>query len=288
MFKIAILGCENSHANSFLAQLRDGRHPDVEVIGVYSHEEAPCQKLHDEFGVPIMQSYDELVGKVDGIMITARHGDNHYKYAKPYLASGISMFIDKPITCNGAEAVEFMREAKKYGARLSGGSSCKYLPTIVELAEQYRNGDFGDMHGAHICAPVDIPSEHGGFYFYSQHLVQMMTTVFGNGVSSVNADFGELDATAVMRYKDFGVTASYTGKCYNYFASVYGNKLARAEKCEFSSVCFEREFDDFYDLLTGKEMKESYDDFIYPVFVLDALVRSNESKQWEAVNVIPV
>ena len=288
MFKIAILGCENSHANNFLAQLRDGRHPEVEVLGVYSHEEAPCQKLHDEFGVAIMSSYDELVGKVDGIMVTARHGDNHYKYAKPYLASGIPMFIDKPISCSGEEAVEFMREAKKYNVRLSGGSSCKYLPTIVEMAEQYKNGDFGNIHGGHICAPVDIPSEHGGFYFYSQHLVQMMTTVFGNGIKSVNADFGELDAAAIMRYEGFNVTASYTGKCYNYFASVYGDKLARAEKCAFVPECFQHEFDDFCDLLAGREMKESYDEFIYPVFVLDALVRSNKSRQWETVNVIPV
>lgn len=287
MFKIAILGCENSHANSFLRQLREGRHPDVEVLGVYSDEELPPQKLHDEFGVSIMQSYDELVGKVDGIMITARHGDNHYKYAKPYLASGIPMFIDKPISCSGEEAVEFMREAKKHGIRLSGGSSCKYLPTIVEMAEQYKSGAFGNIHGGHFSTPVDIPSEYGGFYFYAQHLVQMMTTVLGNGIKSVNADFGELDAAAIMRYDGFNITASYTG-CYNYFASVYGDKLIKAEKCVFTPVCSQRELDDFYDLLTGKEMKESYDDFIYPVFVLDALVRSNKSRQWETVNIIPV
>ena len=102
MYKIAILGCENTHANSFLRQIyKKGRHTDIEVIGIYSDEEEPCQKLHEEFGVPVMKSYDALVGKVDGIMVTARHGANHYKYAKPYLASGIPMFIDKPVTVNG-------------------------------------------------------------------------------------------------------------------------------------------------------------------------------------------
>jgi len=34
-----------------------------------------------------MKNYDDAVGKVDSVIITARHGDNHYKYAKPYLAS---------------------------------------------------------------------------------------------------------------------------------------------------------------------------------------------------------
>ena len=142
MFKVAILGCENSHANSFLGQLRDGRHPDMTVVGVYSDEEEACKKLNAEFGVHIMETYDELVGKVDGLMITARHGDNHYKYAKPYLASGIPMFIDKPITCDGNEAVEFMREAKKYGVRLCGGSSCKYLPGVTEMAKEVAQGTY--------------------------------------------------------------------------------------------------------------------------------------------------
>lgn len=49
--------------------------------------------LHDKYGVYVATSYDEFVGKVDGIIITARHGDNHYQYAKPYLQCGLPMYI---------------------------------------------------------------------------------------------------------------------------------------------------------------------------------------------------
>ena len=139
MYKIAILGCENTHANSFLRQIyKKGRHPDIEVIGIYSEEEEAARKLHEEFGVPVMGSYDELVGKVDGIMVTARHGANHYKYAKPYLASGIPMFIDKPVTVNGEEAVAFMREARDCGVRVCGSSVGKFLNGVVALAEKIK------------------------------------------------------------------------------------------------------------------------------------------------------
>ena len=99
MYKIAILGCENSHANNFLRVIyKEKLVSDVEVVGVYSYDMEAAQKLHEEYGVAVAESYDAFVGKVDGIMITARHGDNHYKYAKPYLDSGIPMYIDKPIT----------------------------------------------------------------------------------------------------------------------------------------------------------------------------------------------
>ena len=123
MYKLAILGCENSHANNFLdAVLNKKLVEDVEFVGVYSDDRAAADKLQALFGVPVAESYDAFVGKVDGILITARHGDNHYKYAKPYLDCGIPMFIDKPITCSEEEAQEFRDELKKRSVPVTGGS----------------------------------------------------------------------------------------------------------------------------------------------------------------------
>jgi predicted dehydrogenase len=113
MKRIAILGCENSHANNFLKYIKDNPSlADVEVIGVYSDEEEEVKILCDTYGVYAMKSYDEFVGKVDGVIVTARHGDNHYKYAKPYIESGVPMFIDKPITCSEEDAAAFLQELK--------------------------------------------------------------------------------------------------------------------------------------------------------------------------------
>ena len=40
MYKVAILGCENSHADSFLNFIiKEKKFPDVEVVGVYTDEE---------------------------------------------------------------------------------------------------------------------------------------------------------------------------------------------------------------------------------------------------------
>ena len=103
MYRIAILGCENSHANTFLNYVIGTKeiektYTDIDVVGVYSDDRAAAEKLQEAYGVYVMENYDEFVGKVDGIIVTARHGDNHLKYARPYLESGVSMFIDKPIT----------------------------------------------------------------------------------------------------------------------------------------------------------------------------------------------
>ena len=73
MKKIAILGCENSHADAFLACIGSkGEFSDVSVVGVYSNERAAAERMHEKYGVPMMEHYADAVGQVDGIMITAR------------------------------------------------------------------------------------------------------------------------------------------------------------------------------------------------------------------------
>ena len=62
MKKIAILGCENSHADAFLKCIKEKeKFRDVSVIGVYSDDSSAAEKLNEKFGVPIMESYADAV-----------------------------------------------------------------------------------------------------------------------------------------------------------------------------------------------------------------------------------
>ena len=139
MKRIAILGCENSHANNFLKQIKENpQYADYEVVGVHSIEEEASQALCEEFGVPVLPSYDAAVGKIDGLIITARDGKYHFEFAKPYIESGIPMFIDKPITADPADAVEFMRALRDGGIRICGGSSLCHADAVIEQRESVK------------------------------------------------------------------------------------------------------------------------------------------------------
>ena len=47
MYKIAILGCENSHARNFLTAVIDRKLvDDIEFVGVYSDDKEACVRLH--------------------------------------------------------------------------------------------------------------------------------------------------------------------------------------------------------------------------------------------------
>lgn len=283
MFKVAILGCENSHADSFLQHIiEDKIVTDVEFVGVYSDDRAAAEKLSKEFGVPVADSYDAFVGKVDGIVITARHGDNHYKYAKPYLASGIPMFIDKPITCTEEDAKAFMTELKTNNIRVSGGSVCKFADSVQELKKAIQERTYGDVYGGFLRAPVNMVNEYGNFHFYCQHLVQIMTEIFGNYPKSVQVFQNKITYTCIVRYEDYDVTIAFEDRNALYYASISCENEVVGSKV--STSYFDKEFMEFYNLLQGHDQEQSYEDFFAPVYIHNAIERSINSGKEEKIN----
>lgn len=279
MKNIVILGCENSHANTFLNFLRDDeKYSDVNVLGVYSDDEDAANKLNEKYGVAVLDSFDAAVGKVDGVVITARHGDNHFKYAKPYIKSGVPMFIDKPITIDEDEAIKFMRLCRSSGVRVTGGSSCIHDEFVQSLKKAHYEKDGGDTLGGYVRAPISLENVYGGFFFYSQHLVEIMLEIFGRYPVSVVTSKNGKNITAIVKYDDYDVTALFTDGVYVYSASRASTEKTVASdfKIDGHSTCFKTEFDEFYSLLCGGEQKMSYDDFIAPVFVMNAICRSLE------------
>ncbi len=285
MKNVVILGCENSHADMFLGYIAEGGYPDIRITGVYSEDTAAAQKLSDTFDVPVMERFDEAVNKVDGVIVTVRHGDLHYKYAAPYIAQGAAMFIDKPITISETQAVEFMQRLRDAKVRITGGSCCKYIDYIQQLKSEHEDNVNGKTLGGFMRAPVSLDNPYGGFFFYSQHLVEMVLEVYGHYPKAVAAFENEGKITVVFRYPDFDITGMFVVGNFYYYASRYAEQACTGQQVEVlgTSPCFRAEFDEFYRILLGGEQAQSYEDFIAPVFVLNAIHRSLQSGKEEAV-----
>ena len=287
MKNIIILGCENSHANTFLNFIRDDeKYSDINVLGVYSDDMEACNKLKEKYNVNILNSYSDCVNKVDGVIITARHGDNHFKYAKTYIESGVPMFVDKPITISEKEAVDFMKLCMKYKVRVTGGSCCIHDEFVQTLKKEHLENTYGETIGGLVRAPINLDNIYGGFFFYAQHLVEVLLEIFGRYPKSVKAVQNDKNITVIVRYNSFDIVALFTDGVYVYSA------LRASKNCNKSSdfvvngnsPCFKIEFDEFYKLLCGEEQKISYSDFISPVFVMNAIVRSLSSGNEENIN----
>ena len=286
MKKVVILGCENSHADSFLEYIYTSAFcKDIQVIGIYSEEQDACLRLNNKYGINILQTYDAAVGKVDGVIITARHGKNHYKFAKPYIATGVPMFIDKPITIDEEEATRFMKELRDNNVKVSGGSVCKHDPFVQKLKEHHQNNIGGQTLGGFVRAPIHPKNIYGGFFFYAQHLVEIVCEIFGRNPVSVRVFESDNKLDVCFIYDSFVVHGLYVNENNLYFASRYAETTVETSRIFDNTTvyCSEKEFEEYYSLLCNGEQKLSYADFIAPVFIMNAIVRAKLSGKCEPI-----
>lgn len=278
--KIAILGTENSHANAFARLIKNSpKYRDIEIVGVYGYDDAANKKLVDEGLVSYVASDPhEFLGKVDGIMVTARHGDHHHEYALPYIKAGVPAFIDKPFTVGLDKADELLTAAKESGALLCGGSSLKYLDEMNALA-RFRQSK--TVVGGNVTAPINMVNPYGGFYFYAQHLIEILFSVFGTDIKSVYARSHDNEdrISVIFDYGAYDVTAQFYSS-YTYSATVYAREGCRHADADDVTYCYEKELEDFATMVRTGTMPHDYESLVKPLklmhFIEDSFTEKKE------------
>ena len=288
MYRVAILGCDNSHGFGFARAIKEN-FPNIEIVGIFGDDiPEDTEKLSQKYDLYVAKSYDEFVGKVDGILITSRSGKTHYEYAKPYIKSGIPMFIDKPVTWDEDEAVAFMTELRDNGVRIMGGSSIPLNEAVVNIANRANEYAPEDIHGGYFRCPVDLVNRYGNFYFYAAHLTEMIARIYGNDLKSVVATQNGKVVTVVFRYPNCDVTGQYVDNNYCYYASISTKDGVEGARLTFDKPYANMEIAHFEHLLKGGEQTVSYSDFIRPVYTMLAIERSLKSGREEPVGIPPV
>jgi len=282
--KIAILGTENSHAYAFAKLIKEEeKYADIEIVGVYGYDEEANKKLLDDGLVTrIGKTYDEFVDEVDAIAVTARHGDHHYEYALPYVKKGIHAFIDKPFTVDLNKAAELIEVAKENNALLCGGSSLKFMDDLKPVKRYFDLArEDGDFSAGEVSAPVSMVNEYGGFYFYSQHLVELVITIFGEDIKKVYAYCPNTTVdrlSCVFDYGDYLVTGQFHDS-YHYTATAISKKGTKSMSASSIGYCYQFELDELFDMVRSSKMPMTYDRLVLPLKILHAIEDSYTSKK---------
>lgn len=278
--KIAILGTENSHALAFARLIKEkAKYRNVEITGVYGYDAAANQKLLDEGLVSYAaQDPHEFLGKVDGIVVVARHGDHHHEYALPYVKAGIPAFIDKPFTVDLEKAQELLDAAKENGALICGGSSLKFADEFLPLK---RYAEKNTVVGGYVAAPINMVNDYAGFYFYSQHLIEILFTVFGKDIKTVYAscpDESKNRVSVIVGYDAFDVTIQFVD-CYHYAAGVVCKEGVQTAVASDIVYCYEKELDEYFHMVKEQKMEQDYAEYKKPVTLLHCIQESYQQKK---------
>src|SRR5258708_27102454 len=88
-----------------------------------------------KLGVPLVDKPEEMIGKVDGMLIESQEGTVHWDRAKPFLEAGIPCYIDKPFTCGVDHARKIIDLAEKKKLPVFSSSSLRYAPELVQFVK---------------------------------------------------------------------------------------------------------------------------------------------------------
>jgi predicted dehydrogenase len=73
----------------------------------------------------VVDSLEDMIGKVDAVMLTRDDPENHVQMAKPFLDAGIPLFIDKPLAIT-TQDLDFFKKHVESGKLLMSCSSMRY------------------------------------------------------------------------------------------------------------------------------------------------------------------
>ena len=274
MFKVGIIGSENSHALAFSKIFNlSGRYDDIQVVAVWGEDMAASEKIKAECGVEIVRP-EAMLGLVDAVMVTSRNGALHPGYARPFIEAGKPAFIDKPIANDGREAEALIGLAFERHVPVMGGSSLKLVAgTLKSKAFADEQKAKGELIGGYVFAPVSMDNPYGGFYFYAAHLVETALTIFGYDPAAVTAVRSKSGISCVLEYADFSVSLGFTDGVYNYGATVLGRTGADMRLITLDDA-YDREVEHFAAMLRTGQVPQSAHDIVKPVHVLNAIERS--------------
>jgi hypothetical protein len=194
--KVGIIGLDTSHAVAFSEILNDPKAAEdvagCRVVAAYpqgspdipsSVERVPqYTEQVKKLGVEIVASIDELVGKVDAVLLETNDGRPHLLQALPVLRAKKPCFIDKPLAGSLADALAIFVAAEKNGAPVFTASSLRY----TDGAQKLRRGEYGDVLGCDAYSPCSLEPAHPDLFWYGIHGVETLFTVIGPDCETVS------------------------------------------------------------------------------------------------------
>ena len=196
LLKVGIIGLDTSHVTAFTSLLnkRDnkGALENVHVVAAFpaGSPDLPIsadriagftKTLREKHKVEIVGSIEELLKKVDVVLLESVDGRPHLEQVRPVLAAGKPVFIDKPIAASLADTIEIFDLAKKHKVPCFSSSSLRFSSALKGLAT---GPNVGKIKQCDAVGPLNPLKGHPELFFYGIHGIEMLFTVLGPGCES--------------------------------------------------------------------------------------------------------
>jgi predicted dehydrogenase len=143
------------------------------------------------YGVALVDRLEDLIGRIDAVMIESQQGARHLERVRPFLEAGIPAFVDKPFACTVTEAEAMITLAQRHNVPLLSCSSLRFDRTIQEAVA--RQAAYGPILSAAIWGTAALHPGNPGLFHYGIHGIEMLYTLLGPGCTHVQATVTEAE-----------------------------------------------------------------------------------------------
>ena len=293
MFRLGIIGSDNSHAQAFasLANLEEGygglRVPDVRVTHIYGTDPVRTKEVAEKSKIPhIVTKTEDMLGAVDGVLCVWRHGSKHCHETLPFLKAKIPAFVDKPLATTLADAKTLIATAQQAGVGFTSFSTLRYEKDTVAYIERLKSEVGAPTIGVS-TGPADPSSEYDGIFFYGIHAVELMNAVWGYGCKTVTAVATEKHVQTVCAFANGAlVTLNFLHENpYVFHVMAFGKEKWLEHTVESKTGYYDGLLVILETLKTGK-WPLTAEQLIEPVATLAAIQKSLAEKRTVALSEI--
>ncbi|GAB3315166.1 Gfo/Idh/MocA family oxidoreductase [Larkinella ripae] len=235
--RVGIIGLDTSHSTAFVKELNNpAAGPELDgyrVVAAYPKGSTDIESSVSRIagyteevkkaGVEIVDSIEELLGKVDVVLLETNDGRLHREQALKVFKTGKRVFIDKPIAASLADVKAIFEAAKKANVPTFSASSLRYMTSAQAIAQ---GKTVGKVLGADAFSPAPIEKTHPDLFWYGIHGVETLFTVMGPGCRQVSRTHTKDSDVVVGVWNDErvgtfrGIRSGKTG----YGGTAYGEK----------------------------------------------------------------
>lgn len=282
--KIGIIGAENSHTAAYGKLFNvDKAFPGMTVNYVWGETDEFARIAMEKGSIPNMaKDPNDMLGKIDALIVDHRHGKFHLEPAIPFIKAGIPTFIDKPFCYRVAEGKEFLALARKLGTPVTSFSSIANSYDTFNIKKQLKG--MGKINQVVRYGPVKLDSEYGGIFFYGAHIVQPLLYMFEDNVEKVQVHQNGENSSASLVFKN-GMLATliFTTKKYGWETYVETNEGIVQLKSTEPEKTPRKNYVDMVTMFQTGVQPRSHQSIIHGVAVLEALEKSVANGKWENV-----
>lgn len=213
--RAGIIGTDTSHVPAFTQLFQSRPQWRIKVVAAYkggspdlptsaNRVEGFAKTIQEKNGVEIVGSIDELLRKVDVVLLESVDGRPHLAQVTPVFKAGKRVFIDKPLAASLDDARAIVRLSRETGTPFFSSSSYRFssdIPRLRDIAAKATK--------VQASSPFNKLEHHPDLYFYGIHGIEALYAVMGPGCVSVTRTADDKADVTTGKWKDGRVGVYY-------------------------------------------------------------------------------